>query len=105
MKKEFDYNDVIYRLGYFRNKNNLSARETSLRLGFSDAFFNRIERGSIELKVSTLLKFFEIVNISPLEFFYPKPDSFEKDSEIIDLVLSLSPENKDVLLNLAKKLK
>lgn len=46
-----------------------------------------------------------LVKISPLEFFYPKPENFEKDKEVLDLIMSLSPENKDTILALAKKLK
>ena len=107
-KEFFDektYKDILFRIGYFRNKNNLSARETSLQLGFSDSFMNRIERNSVELKVSTLLSFMNLVKISPLEFFYPKPENFEKDKEVLDLIMSLSPENKDTIIDLAKKLK
>ena len=37
------YKEIIFKIGYYRNKNNLSARETSLQLGFSDSFVNRIE--------------------------------------------------------------
>ena len=33
MEKKIDYNEIIHRIGYFRTKANLSARETSLRLG------------------------------------------------------------------------
>lgn len=102
---KMNYKDVLYRIGYFRNKNNLSARETSLQLGFSDSFVNRIERESVELKVSTLLEFMELTNVSPLEFFYPKPDNYEKDKELLDIVLNLSSENKQTLIDLAKKLK
>ena len=35
MKKDFTYDDIIYRIGYFRNKNNISARDLSLQLGYS----------------------------------------------------------------------
>lgn len=99
------YNDILFRIGYYRNKNNLSARETSLRLGFSDSFMNRMERGTNELKVSTLLDFIDLVEITPQEFFYPNPDNFAKDKELLDLILTLSIENKETLTELAKKLK
>lgn len=33
MEKKISYNEVIDRIGFFRTKANLSARETSLRLG------------------------------------------------------------------------
>lgn len=99
------YKEIIFKIGYYRNKNNLSARETSLQLGFSDSFVNRIERQTVELKVSTLLKFFEIVNITPQEFFYPNPENYAKDMEIFEAIKSLSQENKATILELANKLK
>lgn len=99
------YKDVLYRLGYFRNKNNLSARETSLRLGASEGQFNRIERNKIDLKVSTLLDFMELVNITPMEFFYPNPESYEKDKQLLEIIQNLSNDNKQTLIELAKKLK
>lgn len=99
------YKDIIHRIGYFRNKKNLSARETSLQLGFSDSFINRIERETVELKVSTLLEFMEVAETTPMEFFYPKPENYQKDKELIDLVLTLSAENKETLIDLAKKLR
>lgn len=99
------YKEIIFKIGYYRNKNDLSARETSLQLGYSDSFMNRIERQAVELKVSTLLKFLEIVNITPQEFFYPNPESYAKDMEIFNTIKSLSPENKSTILDLANKLK
>ena len=107
-KEFFDektYRDILYRIGYFRNKYNLSARETSLQLGFSDSFMNRIERNCVELKVSTLLSFMNLINIKPIEFFYPKPENYEKDKEILNLIMSLSEDNKNTIIDLAKKLK
>lgn len=105
MDKKMSYDDIIFRIGYFRNKNNLSARETSLQLGYSDSFVNRIERKSVELKVSTLLQFMDICNITPEEFFYYKPENYEKDKELLQIIKSLSNENKDALMDIARRLK
>lgn len=105
MDKKMSYDDVVFRIGYFRNKNNLSARETSLQLGFSDSFVNRIERKSVELKVSTLLQFMELCDITPEEFFYYKPENYEKDKELLQIIKSLSNENKDALMDIARRLK
>lgn len=38
MEKKIYYDDIIYRVGYFRTKANLSARETNLRLDYSKQF-------------------------------------------------------------------
>ena len=102
---EKEYKDIIFKIGYYRNKKNLSARETSLELGFSDSFINRIEREVVELKVSTLLKFFQLVEITPFEFFYPDAENYKQDKEIFDIIKSLTPENKATILDLANKLK
>ena len=53
MNKKIDYDEILNRMGYFMNKANLSARATSLKLGYSEQFMKRIFNKSVELKVST----------------------------------------------------
>lgn len=105
MDKKFNYEDIIFRLGYFRNKNNLSARETSLRLGYSASFINRIERKKVELKTSALVEFLDLIEISPVEFFYSIPEHYEQDKALLKSFNQLSNENKEIVIELIKKLK
>lgn len=105
MDKKIDYNEVINRIGYFRTKSNLSARETSLRLGYSEQFMKRIENKSVELKVSTLLNFFDIVDITPQDFFYLGSSYNKEDKEVLNLYNNLSADGKQTILDLMKKLK
>lgn len=105
MEKKIDYNDIIHRVGYFRTKANLSARETSLRLGYSEQFMKRIENKSVELKVRTLLDFFDIVDITPQDFFYMGEHYNKEDKNVLDLYNNLSLESKQTILDLMKKLK
>ena len=105
MEKKIDYNDIIYRIGYFRTKANLSARETSLRLGYSEQFMKRIENKSVELKVSTLLEFFDIVEITPQDFFYLGDHYNKEDKNVLELYNNLSQDGKQTILDLMKKLK
>lgn len=102
--KNLSYDDVLSRLGYFRNKNNLSSREMSARLDASSGHFNRIEQGNVELKMKTFLEFLDIVDIGPIEFFYPKPENYAKDSELLEVILSLDEDKKQALLDVAKKM-
>ena len=102
---EKEYKDILFKIGYYRNKKNLSAREASLELGFSGTFVNRIERQVVELKVSTLLQFLQLVEITPFEFFYPDAENYKKDMELLNVIKSLTPENKATILDLAMKLK
>ena len=103
--KKVTYDDVINRIGYFRNNANLSARETSLRLGYSEQFMKRIENKSVELKVRTLLEFCDIVDISIQDFFYLGKDYNPHDKNILELYGSLSNESKQIVVELMKKLK
>ena len=105
MTKIIDYDEIINRIGFFRNKANLSARETSLRLGYSEQFIKRIENKSVELKVKTLLDFCEVVDITPLDFFYLGEQYDKEDKTVLDAYNTLSPDSKRTILDLMKKLK
>lgn len=105
MNNKIDYNSVINRIGYFRTRANLSARETSLRLGYSEQFMKRIENKSVELKVSTLLDFMDIVDITPQDFFYMGDHYNKDDKNVLDLYNNLSEDSKQTIIDLMKKLK
>ena len=103
--QKIEYRDVINRVGYFRNKANLSAREMSLKLGYNPQFIKTIESGRIELKVKTLLDFCDIVDITPQEFFYLGKTYNKEDKNLIEMYSNLSTESKQIILDLIKKLK
>lgn len=100
-----DYDEAINRIGYFRNKSNLSMRDASMRLGKNPQFLKTIENKSIELKFRTFLEFCELVGISPFEFFFIGKEYSPEDKEFFSLFSSLSKENKSMIVDLMKKLK
>lgn len=99
------YDDVVTRIGYFRNKTNLSMRETSLQLGYNPQFMSTIENKTIELKVKTLLEFCDLVDITPQDFFYMGEHFNKEDKDVLDLYNNLTSDNKQTILDLMKKLK
>ena len=103
--EKISYDDVVKRIGYFRNKANLSMRETSLQLGYNPQFMSTIENKTIELKVKTLLEFFDIVNITPQDFFYIGKEYHKEDKNALALYNNLSNENKQIILDLMKRLR
>lgn len=103
--KEMKYNDVIDRIGFFRNKANMSKRDASLKLGYAEQFMKRIENHSVELKVRTLLDFCDLVGITVQDFFYLGTNYNEEDKNVLDLYGNLSSSNKQVIIELMKKLK
>jgi len=103
--EKLTYDEVINRVGFFRNKANLSLRETSMRLGYNPQFMKTIEDKSIELKVRTLLDFCDVVDITPQDFFYLGKQYSKEDKNFLDLFAALSAENKQIIVDLMKKLK
>ena len=102
---KLSYDDIISRIGYFRNRANLSLRETSLRLGYNPQFMKTIENKSVELKVKTLLDFCDIVDITPQDFFYLGNSYNKEDKNVLELFNNLSLENRQMIIELMKRLK
>lgn len=103
--KKIDYDEIIRRFSYFRNKANFSGRELSERLDYNPQFVKTIERKEVELKVSTLLNFCEIMEITPQEFFYLGDKYNKNDAELLEIISSLSFDEKEAILKVIKLMK
>ncbi len=95
-------NDIIARLGYFRNKRNLSAREVSLRMGYSESWYYRVESGEIDLKLSTLFELAELFEIPLEQLFYYNIEKYEEDKELLSLIKTMDKNDKDAICNFIK---
>ena len=60
--------EILTRIGYVRNKANLSAREVSQRMGKSPQYVAQLESGRIVLTVEKLLQILDICDF-PIERF------------------------------------
>lgn len=103
--KKLEYDDIIDRIIYFRNKSNLSVREASLRLGYNHQYFKQIESKMIDLKLSTLIKICELFEISLYDFFNLGTKYNSKSKEALESFINLSPENQQHILEIMKNLK
>lgn len=95
--------EIIERIGYFRSKRNVSAYKLGLELGHSKTYFYRIESGEIQLTIEMLLEVLDILQVTTTEFFCPTLK--DDDKLLLDIISSLSPENKQTIMDLIKKLK
>lgn len=95
--------EIIERIGYFRNLRKISAYKLGLELGHSKTYFYRIESGEIQLTLEKFLEVLDILQVTTAEFFCPNLK--EDDNNLLNLINDLSPENKNTILNLIKKLK
>lgn len=97
-----DIKEILNRIGFVRNKANLSARELSQRIGMSPQYISQIESGRISLSVEKLLLILEACEF-PIERFFSKDISeYEENKELERLILSLSNNKKKNIIELIK---
>lgn len=96
---------LIDRLGYARNRANLSARELSQRLGYSVAYIAKFDNGDFSMPAEVLLDAINICGMTSEEFFFHDLNKYKEDKEILDLFENLSEESKNTIKDLMKKLK
>lgn len=95
-------NDIIARIGYFRNKRNLSQRELSLRLDYSETWCYRVEKGEINLRIKNILDITNALEITLEEFLYYDINKYGEDKTLLQLIKTMSKEEKDALVNFIK---
>ena len=96
---------LINRLGYIRNRANLSARELSQRLGNSIAYIAKFENGDFNMPSETLLNAIYICGSTPQEFFSNDIENFSETNEVYNLYEKLSQQSKATIKDLLKNLK
>lgn len=97
--------DIIQRIGYFRTKANLSARELSLRIGKHEGYINKLESQDFNLPTSVLLEIIDALEISPSDFFCLGELYNAETKEILKGLSTLSNANKQTIIDLINKLK
>lgn len=93
------------RLAQLRTEKGVSARDMSLSIGYSENYINGVENGVNFPSMTVFFYICEYLGISPKEFFDTDSKSPVKEKELLDAVKGLSPEQLDMLINLAKGLK
>lgn len=95
--------EILSRVGYVRNKANLSARELSQRMGMSPQYVAQLESGRIVLTVEKLLLILEICEFPIERFFSPNIVDYKIDNELKTLIESLPTDKKRNIIEFIKK--
>lgn len=95
--------EVLSRIGYVRNKANLSAREVSLRMGMSPQYVAQLESGRIVLTVEKLLQILEICEFPIERFFSSNFADYTIDNELKSLIEALPTDKKKHIIEFIKK--
>ncbi len=96
------YEELIQRIGYFRNRKNISARELSGRIDKHDAYINRLETKGFNLPTEVLLKIIEVLEITPQEFFADNYRTYKVDNELYNAISKLPSDKKQHFLEILK---
>ncbi len=97
-----DLKDVIQRIGYFRNRANLSARALSLDIDKNPAYITKLEVGEFEPSMQVVLDIIETCGTTPEEFFYENVNSYKLDKENLQIIEKLNESKKTALKELLK---
>jgi len=95
--------EILTRIGYVRNKANLSAREVSQRMGMSPQYVAQLESGRIVLTVEKLLQILEICEFPIERFFSSNIADYKIDNELKSLIESLPTDKKKNIIEFIKK--
>lgn len=94
--------EILLRIGYVRNKANLSAREVSMRMGMSPQYVAQVESGRIVLTVEKLMQILEICEFPIERFFSSNIADYNTDSELKTLIESLPLDKKKNIIEFIK---
>lgn len=95
--------EILTRIGYVRNKANLSAREVSQRMGMSPQYVAQLESGRIVLTVEKLLQILEICEFPIERFFSSDIADYKIDNELKTLIEALPTDKKKNIIEFIKK--
>lgn len=97
--------DFSLRLAKLRGEKGVSARDMSLSMGQNSGYINNIESGKSMPSLSGIFFICEYLGITPKDFFDVDSGNPSKAKELYEIAKSLSNEQLDSLINLAKGLK
>lgn len=95
--------EILTRIGYVRNKANLSAREVSQIMGMSPQYVAQLESGRIVLTVEKLLQILEICDFPIERFFSSDIADYKIDNELKTLIEALPTDKKKNIIEFIKK--
>lgn len=97
--------DFSLRLAKLRTEKGVSARDMSLSMGQNPGYINNIESGKSMPSLSGIFYICEYLGITPKDFFDIEIQSPTKAAELYSIAKSLSNEQLENLIALAKGLK
>ena len=97
----FDFRTIGNKLLSIRKKAGLTQSEVAERANLSDRTYADIERGTVNMRIETVLKICEALHITPdMVLTTEDPDITAKQDEILNRLEQCTPSHKDTALKL-----
>lgn len=94
--------DLAERVAYFRNREQISARELSLLIGKHESYINKLENTDFNFSARTLLEIINTLNVPIEEFFAPDFKTYREDTELQTIIKNLSLAQRVCLIEFLK---
>lgn len=97
----FDFNSIGNKLLNIRKKAGLTQAEVAELSGLSDRTYADIERGSVNMRIETILRICKALQITPDDILTEENTPIiEKQNELIDKLNSCKPNERQTALEL-----
>lgn len=97
----FDFRQIGNKLYSFRKRSGLTQAEVADAAGLSDRTYADIERGTVNMRIETILRICNVLHITPDEVLtVGAPSLSSKQDEILRRLNACSPKDKETALAL-----
>lgn len=97
----FDFITIGNKLFQIRKKMGMTQMEVAVAAGLSERTYADIERGTVNMRIETILKVCKVLQITPNEILTEKDsDSTIRQSEILQQLATLSPKERETAFSL-----
>ena len=97
----FDFSTIGNKLFSFRKRMGMTQAEVAEAAGLSDRTYADIERGTVNMRIETILHICEALHITPDEILTESdPACISKEDELFARLKACSPKDKETALRL-----
>ncbi len=97
----FDFRAIGNKLHAIRKHSGLTQAEVAEKAGLSDRTYADIERGSVNMRIETILRICNVLHITPDEILTENDTPFSaRQEELLSRLANCSPKDKETALRL-----
>ena len=97
----YDFNQIGNKLHAIRKRMGLTQAEVAEAAGLADRTYADIERGSVNMRIETILRICDVLHITPDEILTEdSPSPTSRQEELWNRLTACSPKDKETALSL-----